>query len=356
MAFPRADLGVVDPVASGVTNPTLVSFRRFMRLLRALVFVVPIWFLITGVSPPGRQATPPPSPTATPSPSPSPTPTPVNAFLSLDVTMGDANTVINVTGGQFLPNEQTSLFWDTPNKVAGSATADGNGSFNTRVKPFAGDAPGVHKLCASVAPNPCANFALQGPQATPSPSPSPSESPSPSPTATAGATVTPTSSPVATTLNGFDVISKPPFVFLPLAGAFAIGLALVFWLFSVIRRPRQVALPSAAVVHRATRPDYRAGFGTPPPTPAAGPEPSAWPETPAWEARPVGPPPAAAPPAAPQPAVPQPAAAPSAEPQSEVSRVEWGAPVEWGTESKDWGIAEPPRVDEDLPEPPQPGD
>src|SRR5215472_9343074 len=80
--------------------------------------------------------------------SPCPTPTPVNAFLSLDVTAGDANTVITVTGGQFLPNEQTSLYWDVANHVAGSATADQNGSFsNVKVKPFAGDAPGVHRLC-----------------------------------------------------------------------------------------------------------------------------------------------------------------------------------------------------------------
>jgi len=260
-------------------------------------------------------------------------PTPVNAFLSLDVSTGDANTVINVTGGQFLPNQQVSLYWDQANHVAGSATADANGSFNTRVKPFAGDAAGVHHLCASVQPNPCANFTLQGPQPSPSPTPTPSESPSPTPTVTT--TATPTSSPVATTLNGFDVMSRPPFVFLPIAGAAAIGLALAFWLFSQARKPRQVALPSAAVVHRAMRPDYSAGFGTPTSAAAPPPEPSAWPEGRAE----------------PPPANPQPQA--SGE-ESEVSNVEWGPPVEWGTGSSDWGFPEPPP--DDPTEAPKPRD
>ena len=259
-------------------------------------------------------------------------PTPVNAFLSLDVTAGDANTVINVTGGQFLPGESLSLYWDTANHVAGSATADANGSFNTRVKPFAGDAPGQHKLCASVDPQPCALFTINPVATTPSPSPTPSQSPSPTPTA--AVTATPSSSPVAATLNGFDVISKPPFVFLPIAGAAAIGLALAFWVFSLMRRPRQVALPtSAAVVHRAMRPDYSAGFGAPPSAPPAAAEPSAWDVGPTHVA-----------------SAPQPAAAPTEEAQ--ITSVEWGPPVEWGTGSGDWGFPEPPADDStDAPEP-----
>lgn len=255
-------------------------------------------------------------------PCPTPQPTPVNAFLALDVTQGDANTVIDVTGGQFLPNEQVSLYWDTTNKVAGSATADGGGSFNVRVRAFAGDSPGLHKLCASVAPNPCADFTLIALTPSPSPSPSPSESPSPSPDSTPLSTQTNSSG--GSSLNGFDVITRPPFVFLPIAGGLAIGLALVFWLVSVSRRPRPLALGSAAVVHRATRPDYGGGFGAPaapaapvPELPAAAPEPPA--ETP----------PPTAPPAEAQP-----------------TEVEWGPPVEWGTGSGDWGFPEPPPTDD----------
>jgi hypothetical protein len=327
---------MVDSMAAGVTEQLLVSFRRFMRIPRALVLLVPIWLLLVAATPTPTSPTPPapspsPLPAPSPSPSPPPLPTPVNAFLSLDVSAGDANTVINVTGGQFLPNQPVSLYWDQANHVAGSATADGNGSFNTRVKPFAGDAAGVHHLCASVQPNPCANFTLQAAQPSPSPTPSPSESSSPTPTA--ASTESPASSPVAATLNGFDVISRPPFVFLPIAGAAAIGLALAFWLFTVIRRPRQVAFPSAAVVHRAMRPDYSAGFGTPPSAAPAPAEPSAWPE---GAAQPQ-----------PSPARPLPAQSqqqPPAE-ESQISSVEWGPPVEWGTGSSDWGFPEPPQED-----------
>ena len=313
-----------------------------MRFPRALVLLVPTWLLLTAATPTPATPTPAPTPTASPSPSPSPTPpptpTPVNAFLSLDVTQGDANTVITVTGGQFLPNEQTSLYWDVANHVAGSATADQSGSFsNVKVKPFSGDPPGLHKLCASVQPNPCADFTINAPATSPSPSPSPSESPSPSPTAIV--TQTPSSTPVAATLNGFDVISKPPFVFLPIAGAVAIGLALAFWLFTVIRRPRQVALTSAAVVHRAMRPDYSAGFGTPPPAPT----PQA--DTSAWEQSPIQRPPASTP-----------ATAPPPPEEAQISNVEWGPPVEWGTGSGEWGFPEPPPSEDDLPDPPQPGD
>src|SRR5205814_1530416 len=160
---------------------------------------------------PSATTTPSPasSPEPSPSPAPSPSPIPVNAFLSLDVTAGGATTVINVIGGQFLPNQQMALYWDQPSKVAGTATADANGNFNARVKPAANDAPGVHRLCASVQPNPCANFTLQAPVASPPPSPTPSEAPSPSPTDEPTPTPAQVATParVSTTLSGFDVIS-----------------------------------------------------------------------------------------------------------------------------------------------------
>jgi len=340
MALPRTELGLVDPLAAGVTKPTLLSFPRFMRcsgslrLGPAMVMLAAVAsaFLLFLHAPIARAQ-------CGGDASAAPCPTPVNAFMSLDVTAGDANTVINVTGGQFLPNEQLSLYWDQPNKVAGAATADASGSFNTRVKPFSGDAPGVHRLCASVAPNPCANFSINAPSTSPSPSPSPSASPSASPDAIQ--TVTPLATPVASTLNGFDVISKPPFVFLPIAGAMAIALALAYWLFSVMRRPKVVALPSAAVVHRATRPDYSAGFGTPPPSTPEAPVASAWPE--------------AAPASHPTAAEPPPAAETPPAREPELPAVEWGPPVEWGTGNPDWGYPELSAPD-DPPELPEHGE
>jgi hypothetical protein len=268
---------------------------------------------------------------ATPS-CPTPTPVPSNAFLSLDVTAGDPNTQITVNGGAFLPNESMNLVWDPPsNKVAGTGVADGSGNFTTHVKPFSGDPPGLHHLCASVQPNPCASFTLQPLATTPtpqeSPSPSPDTSPSASPDASPSASASP--SPVAATLNGVDLFLKPPFVILPIIGGLGIAIALIYWVLSIVRRPREKLLKSVAVAHLASRPDYGAGFGTPPPVPASpAPPPSAWadvlPPTPA----PAAPPPAAAPPveAAPgdalewsAPASPEPPAAPPGESPPDVT-------------------------------------
>ena len=328
-----------------------------MRSLRVLVFL-PLWLLLTAAESP--TPTPPSSetPAASPSPSPSPLPTPVNAFLSLDVTAGPPTTVINVSGGQFLPNQQMNLYWDTAGHVAGAATADANGSFNTRVKPYAGDKPGVHKLCASVLPNPCANFAVQA--ATPTPSPTPDESPSPLPSASPTSTETLVATPARinnTTLSGFDVISRPPFVFLPIFGVGALLLALGYWAITALRRPRRLApIPNAAVVHRATRPDYTAAFGAPPPRPATAAQQSAWEDPvrpavtppPATQWQPASPP---QPPAGPAPAAASGAPIPDDAPQHH------GV---WGLGQPDTGypdLSSPEtRAREDLPEPPQPGD
>src|SRR5487761_850343 len=147
---------------------------------------------------PSPSLTPTPSPSPSPSPTPPPTPTPTNAFLSLDVTAGDPTTQITVTGGAFLPNESMTLIWDPPNnKVAGGAVADGSGNFTTHVKPFSGDPPGIHHLCASVPPNPCATFTLQAATVTPTPQESPSPSPDTSPSPTASPTDTASPTPVA---------------------------------------------------------------------------------------------------------------------------------------------------------------
>jgi hypothetical protein len=250
---------------------------RFLRVLATL----PFWFLLVAASspPPTPPASPTPSASPSPSPAPSPSPIPANAFLTLDVTAGPANTDITVSGGAFLANEQMTLYWDPPStKVAGGANADGSGNFTTHVKPFATDALGIHHLCASVAPFPCANFTLEAATPTPPPSPSPSPEASPSPSPSPTPTDVPSPTPVAATLNGIDLITRPPFVFVPLIGALAILGSLAWWVFSMVGRPpRPLTLPTAAVVHRATRPDYTAEFGTPPPAPApAPPPPSAW--------------------------------------------------------------------------------
>lgn len=339
-------------MAACVTKTTLVSFPRFMRspgILRLAPAAVMLAALATGTflfahAPAVRADCGGTASGATPCPTPTPSPIPVNAFLSLDVTAGDANSVITVTGGQFLPNEQMNLYWDTSNHVAGFAQADAGGSFSTKVKPYPGDGPGLHKLCASVQPNPCATFTINAPPSpTPSASPSPSSSPSASPSSGPTVTEAPTASPIAVSLSGFDVISRPPFVFLPIAGALGIALSLGYWVVSMMRRPRQRMLPTAAVMHRAMRPDYSAGFGTPPPSPAYGAEPSAWNEPAATYA-----------PEAPEaPPAPE-ASAPPPPPEPSVPDVEWGDTTEWGSGTADWGFPEPPQ--DDNPEAPQPPD
>jgi hypothetical protein len=170
----------------------------------------------------------------------------------LDVAAGGPSTHITAMGSSFLANESLTLYWDVPSHVAASVTADSSGSFTKGVTPFPGDPPGVHRLCASVPPNPCASFTLQG-----SPTPTPASSPSPSPEASESPSPSPIPSPLVVTTHGggggLDVITKPPFVFLPIIGLLALLAALGYWL--LMRVERAPVLPAASVVHRSARPD-----------------------------------------------------------------------------------------------------
>ena len=164
---------------------------------------------------------------------------------------GGPNTTITVSGGNFPPGQSLSIYWDIGGKVIGSTTADAHGNFSgVKVKPFAGDPPGLHHICASVgAPNPCAQFELQGPPSpTPSPSPSPSESPSPSPSESPSPSPSPIPIPAANNTNGLDALLQPPFIFLPFAAALALLAAIAYWFFGASRR--RPSLPSATVSHR----------------------------------------------------------------------------------------------------------
>jgi hypothetical protein len=226
-----------------------------------VLVLLPLWLLLSAFSmeaspSPSDSPTPPP-PSPSPSPSPIPTPTPVNAFISLDVTAGGATTQITVSGGSFNPGEAMSIYWDTPNKVIGSTTADSHGNFSgVKVKPFAGDPPGLHHVCASVQPNPCAQFDLQGPPSpTPTPQASPSESPSPSPSPSESPTPTPVPIPVASNSGGLDVLLHPPFIFLPFLAALGLLGVIAYWFLAASRR-RQPSLPAASIVHRSVRPGY----------------------------------------------------------------------------------------------------
>ncbi len=250
-------------------------------------------------------------------------PLPIGATIGLQPTAGSATTVITVTGQLFLKNEAITLYWDVSSHVAASVVTDDNGSFIKSVKPFAGDKPKVHKICASVQPKPCANFSLQGaPTPTPPVTPTPGETPSPS--------SSPSTNPVASGarpgggISGLDILTRPPFVFLPIIGILGLLGVLAYWLLS--RRRTQYTPAAATVTHRATRPDYMTPFPTEGGPPAAGAPPqvqpgqSAWqsPVQTAWQQPPAHPLPEVAPPPfqPPQPPAP-PAMAPTPPPPVE---------------------------------------
>ena len=230
------------------------------------------------------------------------TPTPTAANIVLDIAAGGPSTRITVTGSYFLPGESMSLYWDSESRVAGNAQADSNGYFAIPVIPFPGDSPGVHRLCASVPPRPCANFTLQGPP-TPTPPSSPSPSPSPTASASPSGSPSPSASPLTLTVNGgrsgLDVITKPPLVFLPIIALLALLAALAYWM--LMRGDRTPVLPSASVVHRSARPEIGPVAPRPaPPVPPTPPDdvspppapfdPTAEPNAPVWPSEPPEPP------------------------------------------------------------------
>jgi hypothetical protein len=208
-----------------------------MKVLRVLA-VVPIWFLLIADA--------------------SPSPIPQGANLVLDTAAGQAGTRITVTGSGWFGHQKMDLYWDSPNKVAASVETDRNGNFTQVVTPYPGDRIELHDLCASIPPKPCATFNLQGP-----PSPAPAESPSPATSSAPSPSPTPSTSFASSALqrdrsvSGLDVITKPPFVFLPIIGLLGLLAALAYWVLirGLDRSERLPALPSATVVHRSARPD-----------------------------------------------------------------------------------------------------
>jgi len=88
--------------------------------------------------------------------------------------------------------------------------------------------------------------------------------------------------------GGLDVITRPPFVFLPIIGLLALLAAIAYWL--LMRVDRAPVLPAATVVHRSARPDFGPAPSPPaatsPQAPAApevqSPDPSDAPEPPAY--------------------------------------------------------------------------
>lgn len=263
MEFSGTDLRLVDPLAADLIyfDGSMPMPRFGVTPARTVLGAIFAAAVLVAMSPMARAAI------HTASGVPSPTPTPMGANIVLDTAAGGPNTRITATGSAFLPGESMNLIWDAMSHVAATVTADGGGNFTKVVTPFPGDVPGIHRLCASVQPIPCAYFTLQGaPTPTPpaAPSPSPSTTPSdqsPSPTTSASSVVLTHSG-----RSGLDIITKPPFVFLPIIGLLALLAALAYWL--LMRVDRTPVLPSASVVHRSARPDI-GPLPTRPPAPGA---------------------------------------------------------------------------------------
>ena len=273
-------------------------------------------------------------------------PLPTGATIGLQPTAGGPAASITVTGELFLKNETIVLYWDTSTHIAASVVSDDTGAFTKVIKPFKGDKPKIHKLCANVQPKPCANFTLQGPPTpTPKLSPSPGETPTPSPAETPQASGV---RPGGGGISGLDIITRPPFVFLPIIGIIGLVGLLAYWLLSRRRRP-MAPTSSATVVHRATRPDYMAPFppsGAAPMTPPAAAQPSAWdaPFQAPPPAQPAAPPPVVPPatPYTPTPYTPLPAPPPPVAPPART--VEWPA------------APNPPAAPDEPPDLPQPSE
>jgi len=266
-------------------------------------------------------------------------PLPAGASIGLQPTAGIPNTAITVTGQLFLKNEAMTLYWDNSTHVAGTVVSDATGAFTKVVKMYAGAKPAVHRLCVNVQPRPCATFTLRAaPKPSPIP-PSPTNTSSPTPAATA-----PQASgvrPGGGGISGLDIITRPPFVFLPIIAIIGILGVLLYWLLS--QRRQLPPASSATVVHRATRPDYMAPFPTSGTAPVAPPPPA---QASAWDAPIQSAPPAQpyAPPAVEPPPPAAPYAPPPAQPAAPPRSVEWPAPQN------------PPAAPDEPPDLPQPSD
>ena len=218
-------------------------------------------------------------------PARTPTPTPSVGQLSLDPALGPPGGKITVSGSSFLAGEQVNLYWDSADKVVGSATADGQGSFKVDIAAQGGDPGSGHAVCADEKnPGPrCANFVLTAaPTPTPSAPSTPAQTPLPSAQPSAGgASPAPTvaAAPESHPVSAVSVLLEPPFVFFPLLLVLAALGGAAYWIWSGTKLARPAPVPAARVVHRSahppgTDPEMAVGVTRPPaetivPTPSA---------------------------------------------------------------------------------------
>ena len=189
---------------------------------------------------------------------------------------------MNFSGNGLDANQILAVLFDGNHVI--DVNTDGGGSFSIQlVIPDTAPA-GTHQVCVSESNgNLCSGFTVEAaPASTPTPSTSPSPSPSPSPSGGTSPAV-PGSGGGGSTLA---LLTKPPFVFLPIIAA--LGLLAFLGLYLWRARPVE-PIGEVTILHRAPEPH---AFEHLPEAPAPEPPPIVYesPAGPAPHAPPVPPP------------------------------------------------------------------
>ena len=204
-------------------------------------------------------------------------PTPQGSVLIQPNSAPPSSTV--VFSGSGLPaNQAFDVLWDGTQLA--QVNTDGGGNFTANLA-IPDNATGAgHTICVHELPgNVCATFTLE---AKPTPAPSPTDTPSPTPSPS------PSPAPVLVAppaggggISLLALLTRPPFVFLPILAVVGLLALLALWLWRARPTP---PLGEVTVLHRAPQPREYEPLAAPPPPAAPPPAPIAYESAPgpAW--------------------------------------------------------------------------
>jgi hypothetical protein len=225
-----------------------------------------------------------------PPPTPTPVPTPRGSIL-LNPGSAPPTVRVNFSGSGLDPNAILAVLFDSTHLVDLNTDASGNFAVQLAVPDTA--PPGTHQVCVGETNgNVCSAFTVEAaPAGTPTPSPSASPSPSPSASPSGSAAL---ATPDTGGSSPLSLLTKPPFVFLPIIAA--IGLLAFLGLYLWRARPTP-PIGEVTILHKAPAPRVYDQDAPPPPAPPPAPpkapivyeSPTAPPSTPP-PARPPAPP------------------------------------------------------------------
>jgi hypothetical protein len=165
-------------------------------------------------------------------------------------------------------------------------TTDGAGAFAIQLA-IPNEATGAsHQICVvENYGNVCTGFTLEAlPSPTSTPTETPSASPSPSPSASL---VAPTATPSSGGASPLALLTRPPFVYLPILAAVALLVFLGLYLWRARPTP---PIGEVTILHRAPQPrTYESQPASPPPAPSPPPPPPVVYESPTGPAPPPPP-------------------------------------------------------------------